>query len=262
MKILICGKGGCGKSTATAMMALAFNDMGRGVLVVDADDSNHGLHRLLGCPRPATILDALGGKKGFRERASIDGADVFSNTTAPANLPTASVPERPGLSLVSVGKIHHFGEGCACPMGRLFGMLFDRLNTAPGTVVLVDTAAGVEHFGRRLDASVDHLVAVIDPSGESLEMAGRIAAMAAEAGKPLHYMLNRVTSDVAGIMDDHVPPGQVLARMPDDRAVMMDNLLGRPVAQPSPEVVAACRRLLDEPLPIKVGGGPSPFRSL
>lgn len=262
MKILICGKGGSGKSTVTAMMALAFHDMGRDVLVVDADDSNQCLHRLLGCSRPATILDELGGKKGFRERASGDGATVFSSLTAPADLPMVPVPKRPGLSLVSVGKIHHFGEGCACPMGRLFGMLFDRLQTVPGTVVLIDTAAGVEHFGRRLDASADQLVAIIDPNGESLEMAGRMAALAAEAGKPLHFILNRMTPEVAGIMGDHVPPGQVLAQIPNDRGVMMDNLLGRPVTQPTAEVTAACQRLLDEPAPVKVGGGPSPFRSL
>jgi CO dehydrogenase maturation factor len=262
MKILICGKGGSGKSTVTAMMGLAFHDMGRSVLVVDADESNQGLHRLLGCQRPASIMDELGGKKGFRERASGDGAAVFSSATAPADLPLAEVPHRQGLGLVSVGKIRHFGEGCACPMGRLFGMLFDRLQTAPGTVVLVDTAAGVEHFGRRLDAAVDRLVAIIDPSGESLEMAGRIAALAAETGKPLHYMLNRLTPDIASILDAHVPPGKVLARIPDDREIMMDNLLGRPLKHPRPEVAAACRRLLDEPVSVKVGGGASPFRSL
>ncbi|MFH1981022.1 MAG: P-loop NTPase [Pseudomonadota bacterium] len=262
MKILICGKGGSGKSTTAAMMALAFHDMGRQVLVVDADDSNQCLHRLLGCPRPMSIMDDLGGKPGFRDRVSSAGATVFHAPTEPVDLPASVVPQRPNLSLVSVGKIHHFGEGCACPMGRLFGMLFDRLHTPPGTVVLVDTAAGVEHFGRRLDGAVDRLVAIIDPSGESLEMAGRFAALAAEAGKPLSFILNRVDPDVAGIMADHVPAGQLLAKIPVDREVMMDNLLGNPLTHALPEVAEACRCLLDELPAAKMGGRPSPFRTL
>ncbi|MFO7930342.1 MAG: ParA family protein [Desulfosalsimonas sp.] len=40
MKILVCGKGGSGKSTLSVMLARAFADMGRRVLLVDADESN------------------------------------------------------------------------------------------------------------------------------------------------------------------------------------------------------------------------------
>ena len=68
MKTLICGKGGSGKSTISALVALTLRDMGANVLLVDADESNYGLHRLMGVPMPVSLLDDLGGKNGFREK--------------------------------------------------------------------------------------------------------------------------------------------------------------------------------------------------
>ena len=48
MKITICGKGGCGKSTITSLLAKALARRGKEVLVIDSDESNYGLHRQLG----------------------------------------------------------------------------------------------------------------------------------------------------------------------------------------------------------------------
>lgn len=45
MKLPICGKGGCGKSTVSALIAAGLKKLGYQVLVVDADESNFGLHR-------------------------------------------------------------------------------------------------------------------------------------------------------------------------------------------------------------------------
>ena len=47
-KIAVCGKGGSGKSTVAALMARGLQDRGARVLVVDSDESNPGLYRVLG----------------------------------------------------------------------------------------------------------------------------------------------------------------------------------------------------------------------
>lgn len=50
MKILVCGKGGCGKSTLSALIAKELAKRGNRVLVIDSDESNYGLHTQLGMP--------------------------------------------------------------------------------------------------------------------------------------------------------------------------------------------------------------------
>ena len=49
MKIAVCGKGGCGKSTVTSLLARAclkkaLARRGKEILVIDSDESNYGLH--------------------------------------------------------------------------------------------------------------------------------------------------------------------------------------------------------------------------
>ena len=65
MKIILCGKGGCGKSTVASLLSYEFAQRGKKVLVVDTDESNYGLHRQLGLPLPADFLEYFGGKKAF-----------------------------------------------------------------------------------------------------------------------------------------------------------------------------------------------------
>ncbi len=63
-KIAVCGKGGSGKSVIVRLLAGGLRSRGRRVLVVDSDESNTGLHRMLGFdspPRP--LIELLGGKQ-------------------------------------------------------------------------------------------------------------------------------------------------------------------------------------------------------
>ena len=67
MKITVCGKGGCGKSTVSALLAKELERMGKIVLVADSDESNYGLHRQLGVKLPRDFTEYFGGKeKAFK----------------------------------------------------------------------------------------------------------------------------------------------------------------------------------------------------
>ena len=67
MKITVCGKGGCGKSTVSALLAKEFERMGKTVLVADSDESNYGLHRQHGVKLPRDFTEYFGGKeKAFK----------------------------------------------------------------------------------------------------------------------------------------------------------------------------------------------------
>ena len=63
MKITVCGKGGCGKSTVTSLLAKVLARRGKETLVIDSDESNYGLHRQLGMKLPRDFTDYFGGKQ-------------------------------------------------------------------------------------------------------------------------------------------------------------------------------------------------------
>ena len=250
MKLLICGKGGSGKSTVSVLMARAFQRMGKRVLLVDADESNLGLHRLAGSPSAETLLEALGGKAGLRSRKQA----AFPSTTCPAfyetaftweDIPERCVPDARGIRLLKIGKIKTFGEGCACPMGRLFRMLFSALALADNDLVIVDAAAGVEHFGRGLDGQCDQILCVVDPSYESIMMARRVTELAREANLPVALVLNRTTPDVEKELTAALDGTDIIGCLPDSRVIFRNNLQGKPLDTDPPELVSICDAILE-----------------
>jgi CO dehydrogenase maturation factor len=205
-KILFCGKGGSGKSTLLALLALYLSEHSD-VLVVDADESNPGLARMMGLDAPRqTLMENLGGKSAFRrsmgkKTAALEKKDLLGNALRSiAALPSSACSRRGRLTLVSVGKIEHTHEGCACPMGVLARTFIGGIAIQPGQWVLIDTEAGVEHFGRGVLEGVDALVAIADPSFDAVMLIGKIKTMAEEGGKSLCVVLNKTDGDTESLM--------------------------------------------------------------
>ena len=68
MKVLVFGKGGSGKSTVVALLAKALVKHGFKVLVVDSDESNMTLHRMIGVNAPPKTLTVyLAGRRRIAE---------------------------------------------------------------------------------------------------------------------------------------------------------------------------------------------------
>ncbi|OGO24019.1 MAG: hypothetical protein A2144_05675 [Chloroflexi bacterium RBG_16_50_9] len=198
MKISVCGKGGSGKSTIVALLASEAQERGYRVLVVDADESNSGLFRLLGFDRPPLpLMEFLGGKPGLKDR--MRQPSIFPEPTITVDgIPPGHLLKRNGLMLVSIGKILQSLEGCACPMGVLSREFLKKLTIKKGEMVIVDTEAGIEHFGRGVETSLDSVLIVVEPSLESLELATRANKLSAGSGiKNIWAVLNKVPS--AGI---------------------------------------------------------------
>ncbi len=202
MKLVICGKGGSGKSTVSALIAQEIASRGEMVLVVDTDESNFGLYKQLGLPQPKDFMDSVGGKKGLGERLrkfmKSEGKEKLSilEDFSIADIPEELIVGENGIRLVAIGKIHDYGEGCACPMGALAREFIEKLK-ADGMQVIVDTDAGIEHFGRGVEKGCDRIVVVIDPSYESVQLSFKISEMASTINKPVFFILNRMNEDSA-----------------------------------------------------------------
>jgi len=133
----------------------------------------------------------MGKKTAAPEEKDLLGGTLQSMESLPS--PAASRSGR--LTLVSIGKIEHTHEGCACSMGVLARTFINHISLKPGQWILVDTEAGVEHFGRGILDGVDAVVAIVDPSHDALMLVGKIRAMAGESGKRFHVVLNRTDED-------------------------------------------------------------------
>jgi len=243
MKILVCGKGGSGKSTIAVLLSAKLNNLGYNVLLVDADESNFGLHRLAGLPLPRDIMSNLGGKKGFKEKLNQTfpaGDKPFNQKIGIDELPEGCVTEANGIRLLVIGKIHHFGEGCACPMGVLSKLVLSNLVIKENEIVIVDTEAGIEHFGRRIDAECDLILDVIDPTYESFVMAEKIQKMAQTASIELSFVLNKINPRVEDAMIRNVNPAKIIARIPQHEQIFLESLEGKALTADVPEIEPLC----------------------
>lgn len=146
MKIILCGKGGCGKSTVAALLARAYKKNGKNVLVIDSDESNYGLHRQLGFDMPEDFTHYFGGKKGAY-KVFDDKGQVFDNKWHIEDIPKEYLSGEDNIHLLVIGKISEAEEGCACGMGFTARMFLDNLEAGENDVIITDTEAGVEHFG-------------------------------------------------------------------------------------------------------------------
>jgi CO dehydrogenase maturation factor len=236
-KILFCGKGGSGKSTLLSLLALYLSE-DRDVLVVDADESNPGLARMMGLAPPRqTLMENLGGKTAFRrsmgkKTAAFEERDLLGDALqSPESLPSSASSRSGRLTLVSVGKVEHAHEGCACPMGVLAKTFISRIPAGPARWVLVDTEAGVEHFGRGILEGVDAIMAIADPSYDAIMLIGKIKAMADEGGKRLCIVLNKTDGDTESLMRTQLE-GQgtrIASALPQSRDITAANLRALPL---------------------------------
>ncbi|MCD6274142.1 MAG: P-loop NTPase [Deltaproteobacteria bacterium] len=248
MKIIICGKGGSGKSTITALLAQALQERKFNVVLIDADESNLGLHRLMGVSAPVNIMDNLGGKKEFKKKMNspLSGGigELFRDNMKIDEIPADCITQRSGISggikLLSIGKIHTSGEGCACPMGVLSKMILSKLALGDHDIILIDTGAGVEHFGRGIDLKCDLILSIVDPSFESFMLAKKMANMADQAEIDLFFILNKVDDNVIEAMTAGIDQERVITKIPQNKSIFLKSLEGRELTEHIPEIDPVC----------------------
>jgi CO dehydrogenase maturation factor len=205
MKICVCGKGGSGKSTIVALLADGFKRHGKRVIVLDSDESNAGLFWMLGLDlQPRPLMDLVGGKKNVQQkmlaRFSSGEKEPTMTIWEMGKLPVREISSdyvigNGDIKLVATGKIHQSMEGCACPMGTVTREFLKKLQLAPDEIAVVDMEAGIEHFGRGVEASVDAVVSVVEPSLESISLTRKVMELTQAAGASFRgAILNKIAS--------------------------------------------------------------------
>ena len=238
MKITVCGKGGCGKSTVSALLAKEFERMGKTVLVADSDESNYGLHRQLGVKLPRDFTEYFGGKeKAFKTmmvgeildtvKLSAFAKKFYSEPFTLNEIPEEYISRNNGVMLISSGKIHQANEGCACTMNSILKQFIKHLTVGENVmlkriinnlilhredVVLLDMEAGLEHLGRGTTEGMDQFIVVIEPGARSVQTYRNVKRLAEELGvKKVRVVANKIrdVSDEA-FVKDRIPESDLL----------------------------------------------------
>ena len=118
------------------------------------------------------------------------------------NPDVADVVERFGVvgpedvRLLVMGNTVQPAAGCLCPENSLLAAVANAVSLRRGEAILLDTQAGVEHFGRALSQGFRHAVVVTDPTFNGVQVALHAAGLARALGIPaIHLVVNRVRND-------------------------------------------------------------------
>jgi CO dehydrogenase maturation factor len=240
-RILVCGKGGSGKSTIIALLAAALQQKSYEVVVLDGDASNpEGLIRLLfglgveGEPRP--LVEFFGGIAAVT--CPVDDPTPLRRTGDSRPVPEYRIDlfeemapayylQKGGITFLQAGKIETYGQGCDGPLEKVV-----RDFLIQGEAVnLIDMKAGIEHFGRRIPDRMDIILGVLDCTLESISLTKRMAQFCREAGiGDFWLILNKVDSlDVEALLRDKLDElGQrVIVAIPYEQELIKAGLSGQ-----------------------------------
>jgi CO dehydrogenase maturation factor len=227
IKIAVAGKGGCGKTSITALVIRYLKKNGKvPILAVDADP-NANLGESLGLKVPRTIgriLDDFQHEKisippGMTKEAYLD---YKLNET---------LVESQGLDLITMGR----GQGpeCYCYPNTVLKKFIDGLSDNYAYVVM-DNEAGMEHLSRKTTDDVDALLLVSNHSVKGVRAIGRILELADELKlhvKQKYILINMVPDKLDPLVADELKRLGLKADIiiPEDKTLYRQDLEQKPL---------------------------------
>jgi len=197
-RIVVVGKGGVGKSTLTALLARLLARSGASVLAIDADEQRNlgatlglDLDVLAGLVPVSAAGDYVEEKTGARPGEGAGGMLRLNPDTADI-VDRLSITGPDGVRLLVMGGVQRAGGGCLCPENALLAAAIAGMRLRHDALVLMDTHAGVEHFGRALARGFDSAIVVVEPTFNATQVGLETARLARELGiGDIHLVINR-----------------------------------------------------------------------
>jgi CO dehydrogenase maturation factor len=201
-RIVVVGKGGVGKSTLSALLARLFARGGAKVVAVDADEQRNlgatlgvDLDVLASLVPISASADYVEEKTGARPGEG-GGGMLRLNPDTTDIVERLSVTAPDGVRLLVMGGVQHAGSGCLCPENALLAAAVAGMRLRSEAIVVMDTHAGVEHFGRALARGFDSAVVVVEPTYNAVQVGVETARLARELGiEHIHLAVNRARDD-------------------------------------------------------------------
>ena len=231
-KIAVCGKGGSGKSTISAMVASSFARMGYLPLVLDTDDSNAGLAKKLGISEPPLPLIRCLERFSIGENAPPKDW-LIKDPLRISEIPPEFIVQRAGISLMLSGKIENPLQGCSCNISDLTKQLVQNLELDKREKLIVDHDAGIESFGRGEEQGVDTVIIVVEPSFDSIDLAEKIKYLSEGLGiRRIRALINKAAdADEIALVREMLSEREIryLGALTADRNLAACNLRGQEI---------------------------------
>ena len=240
MKIAVTGKGGVGKSTVSAALALLLARRGERVLCLDADpDANFAA--ALGFTRAErdAIVPVSEQIELIEERTGAKAGTyggMFKLNPEVSDVADALAVRARGVELLVLGAIRDGGSGCACAAGTFIRSLVTDLVLFKRETLIMDMEAGIEHLGRATAGGVDVMLAVSEPGQRAADCARTIARMAGDIG--VKRVLN-IANKVSGPEDEaflRAELGELAAVLPYDERLRRADREGMSVLDAIPDI--------------------------
>lgn len=265
VKLAIAGKGGVGKTTLAALLAMVYSAEGRRVIAIDADpDAN--LASALGIPPEVArritpiveLKDLIEERTGARPGTT---GGFFKLNPKVDDIPDRFSVQKNNVKLMVMGTVKGGGTGCVCPESTLLKSLLSHLLLERGEVVILDMDAGLEHLGRGTAQGVDAFIVVVEPGKRSLQTAEAVKRLAKELGIAECYVVGSKTQNDSDrrFIADNLTGFEVLGFINHNPKIGEADRLGTGVFEVAPESAEEAKKIKDK-LEISIGKKPKEAR--